>query len=325
MKTRESVICMNRHNSIWLLVLVFFFKIPTISAQYGEQDYSSLVKRGENQYEAKDFISSARSYEQAFLTNGGKGNQHDRYNAACSWALAGNPDSAFFNLERIVSRLNYQDIDHIRTDADLELLHRDPRWIPLLEKVRQNKEMAEKDLIKPLSLMLDSIFEDDQVPRHEISRIESRYGRSSTDMKNHLTLIARKDSINLIKIKKVLDEYGWLGPGKIGEKGNTVLFLVIQHADLATQEQYLPMMKEAVANGNAKASSLALLIDRIEMRHGRPQVYGSQIVNDEKTGEPGLYRIADEKNVNKRRAEMGLGPLEEYVKHWNITYRVPEN
>lgn len=32
-----------------------------------------------------------------------------------------------------------------------------------------------------------------------------------------------------------------------GGKGNSTLFLVIQRADQKTQEQYLPMMREAVA------------------------------------------------------------------------------
>lgn len=73
-----------------------------------------------------------------------------------------------------------------------------------------------------------------------------------------------------------LDERGWLGPDVIGQTGNSTLFLVIQHADLVTQEKYLPMMREAVTKGNAKGSSLALLEDRVLIRNGKQQRYGSQ-------------------------------------------------
>jgi hypothetical protein len=59
-----------------------------------------------------------------------------------------------------------------------------------------------------------------------------------------------------------LDKYGWLGADVVGGQGNSTLFLVIQHSDQATQEKYLPMMREAVKNGKAQGSSLALLEDR---------------------------------------------------------------
>ena len=85
-------------------------------------------------------------------------------------------------------------------------------------------------------------------------------------MKAHWRLINEKDSINLIKIKKILDERGWLGADIIGGQGNSTLFLVIQHSDLETQLKYLPMMREAVKNGNANAISLAILEDRVALR-----------------------------------------------------------
>jgi hypothetical protein len=96
---------------------------------------------------------------------------------------------------------------------------------------------------------------------------------------------------------------------------------VIQHADLKTQEKYLPIIKEAVKNGKASGANLALLVDRIEMRNGRPQIYGSQITM--KDGISVIYQIADEINVNKRRADVGLQPLEDYVRRWNIDYKLP--
>jgi len=55
------------------------------------------------------------------------------------------------------------------------------------------------------------------------------------------------------------------------------------------------------------------------MRQGKNQLYGSQVVYS-KTGEQMFYPIEDEKNVNIRRAKMGLQPLEEYAKLFGITY-----
>ena len=61
------------------------------------------------------------------------------------------------------------------------------------------------------------------------------------------------------------------------------------------------------------AQDLALLIDRIRVRNGEPQLYGSQLHWDESAGAPIFFPIEDPANVNARRAEVGLGPIEEYA------------
>ena len=112
---------------------------------------------------------------------------------------------------------------------------------------------------------LESIFETDQSLRMIVDSVEQKYGFESEETQGIWQKIHENDSINLIKIDSIISKYGWLGVDKIGEKGNTALFLVIQHSDLKTQEKYLPIMKDAVKKGNANGSDLALLIDRIEM------------------------------------------------------------
>lgn len=44
-------------------------------------------------------------------------------------------------------------------------------------------------------------------------------------------------------------------------------------------------MREAVEKNNARASSLALLEDRVAMRKGGKQIYGSQIKRNPESGE----------------------------------------
>lgn len=176
----------------------------------------------------------------------------------------------------------------------------------------------------PLAVMLDSIYEEDQKYRKMVPDVEAKYGMNSKDMFEFWKTINRVDSLNLIEVSKILDTYGWLGAEVVGQKGSDALFLVIQHANLDTQEKYLPMMRDAVKGGRAKGSSLALLEDRVAMRQRRKQIYGSQIIRDEN----GVYQIApieDEANVNERRAAVGLQPLEDYVKRVGITYTPVSN
>jgi hypothetical protein len=300
--------------------------VVTTSLTFGQtipKEYYDHVKIADSLYNAKAYRMSADQYSEAFKANQWKGFTNDRYNAACSWALAGVPDSAFFQLDRIAHK-NFNNYAHITADQDLVSLYKDERWPSLLELIKLNKEKAEVNFNKPLVAKLDTIYVDDQQYRQQIDEFTKKYSWDSKEMQDLWRTILEKDSINLIKVKAILDQYGWLGSGVIGEQGNSTLFLVIQHADLATQEKYLPMMREAVKNGKAQASSLALLEDRVALRHGQKQIYGSQIRQDPETKEYYVMPLEDPDHVDKRRAEVGLPPLAEYVSHWHIKWDVEQ-
>ena len=298
----------------------------TLDCSYAQnipKEYFELVKKADSLYSIHDYKNSANTYSQAFKANGWKGMPNDRYNAACSWAMANVPDSAFFNLERVASKSNYNNYNHIIKDSDLNGLHADKRWTPLIKLVKQNKEKAEEKLNKPLVAKLDSIYNDDQSYRIQAQEIQKKNGAESEEFKKVWKIVHIKDSINLIQVTSILDKYGWLGSDEVGNQGNSTLFLVIQHADLKTQEKYLPMMRDAVKNGKAYGSSLALLEDRIEVRNGRKQIYGSQIGMDE-DNKYFVSPLIDPDNVDKRRASVGLGSLEEYVKNWDMIWDVEQ-
>jgi hypothetical protein len=238
--------------------------------------------------------------------------------------LANDSDSSFFQLNRIATKANYMNYGHITTDPDLNSLHNDSRWKQLLDLIKQNKEKAEANLNKPLVAQLDSIYTEDQKYRLQIDEIEKKYGWASNEMKAHWKIIKEKDSINLIKVKSLLDKYGWLGADVVGGQGNSTLFLVIQHSDQGTQEKYLPMMREAVKKGKATGSSLALLEDRVALGQGKKQIYGSQIGRNNETKLYYVLPLEDPDNVDKRRTEVGLQPLAEYVIHWQIKWNVEQ-
>lgn len=289
--------------------------------------YKAFIKKADSLYTAKDYKNSAIEYQNAFDSNEGKAYPRDRYNAACTFALAKDSEKAFYHLIYSAEhpRIKYKNYNHITTDSDLNSLHKNEQWDKLIKLVKANKDEAEKDLDKPLVAILDTIYREDQTYRRQIGEIEEKYGRESDEMKKHWELINEKDSINLIKIQKILDEKGWLGANVIGNQGNSTLFLVIQHSPLEVQEKYLPMMREAVKNGNARVSSLALLEDRVSLRKGGKQIYGSQVGRDQETGEYFVSPLKDPENVDKRRAEVGLGPIADYISNWNMTWDVKKH
>lgn len=284
--------------------------------------YAVSIKEAWKLYENKDYVNSAKKYQEGFDAIGGKAYPNDRYNASCSFSLAENSDKAFYHLFRLANDSKYSNLGHITTDTDLDFLHKDKKWNELIEIVKSNKEFEEKDLDKPLVAKLEKIYTEDQKYRKQINGIKEKYGWKSDEMKAHWKIIHEKDSLNLIEVQKILDTRGWLGKDVIGRQGNTTLFLVIQHSDIDIQLKYLPMMREAVKKGNASPSSLALLEDRVALRQGKRQIYGSQIYADKETREKYVAPLIDPENVDKRRAEVGLGKLADYTTHfgfdWNI-------
>lgn len=304
------------------LSLVLLAILLNISVYSQNAEYSRFIFIADSLYKGGDYKNSAMEYSKAFQTLGWKGYSNDRYNAACSWALANEIDSAFFQLNILATKTKYKNYEHISSDEDLSNLRSDERWNTLLAQIKSNKEESEKNLDKELAAILDSVYYYDQYGRKQIKEVEAKYGLDSEQYKVLWKIIVEKDSLNLIAVKNILDTRGWLGEDVVGERGNSALFLVIQHAEISTQEKYLPMMREAVRNGKANAASLALLEDRVALRQGKKQIYGSQVNRDLKTNYYYVAPLDDPDNVDKRRAEVGLQPLSAYLLNWDIKWDV---
>lgn len=314
-----NTINLSKSISIGLLLIVL---LNHLSFGQDMNKYSELIRDAWKLYEAKEYNKSAEKYTQAFSSIGNKGLIDDRYNAACAWALANKPDSSFIHLFK-VANANYSNLQHISSDADLKSLHGDKRWDELINIIKSNSAKTGAKLNKNLMAILDTVFKNDQQSRVEMNSAIQKFGPKSNEVEYLKKSIAKKDSINVSKVQSILDQYGWLGADVVGFQGNMTLFLVIQHASIEIQEKYLPMIRDAVKNGRAMANSLAMLEDRILIRKGEKQIYGSQLIEDPKAA--GKYIVAplmDPENVDRRRAEVGLGPISEYISRWSLTWDV---
>lgn len=167
---------------------------------------------------------------------------------------------------------------------------------------------------------LDSIYNDDQLLRLKLDTLEKQYGQQSDEVKQVWEEVDKLDAKNIVKVKRIIDEYGWLGPDKIGERGNSTLFLVIQHSDFETQKKYLPIMQEAAKRGDVYPADLAYLEDRIAVNKNLPQPYGSQLGFNEEINAFFLFPLEDPDSIDERRASVGLGPIAEYLLIWDLNW-----
>ncbi|MFM9944616.1 MAG: DUF6624 domain-containing protein [Bacteroidia bacterium] len=245
-------------------------------------------------------------YNAAFNELGRKGRPQDRFKAAIAWTLIGEKDSAFFNLFRLAEKTNYLEFYILNSETQFQFLHSDRRWNELLYIVNPRNETYNDSLAK----VLLSIRENDQKYRLMLDAVRHPYKEEASDsFKSILKMMVYYDSINLIRVKSIIDRYGWLSQNEVGNKGNSTLWLVIQHSDLKTQEKYFPIMKEAVKNGKATKGELAYLEDRMLMNQGKKQLYGTQYKLNEKNRQMELWLIEDPLNLNKRRESVGLPPM----------------
>lgn len=116
------------------------------------------------------------------------------------------------------------------------------------------------------------------------------------------------DSLNQVEIRQILKEHGFPKKTEVGTSACEAAWIIIQHAPLDVQKEYLPILERAATEGNIQAALVAALHDRIDVREGRPQKYGTQRNSN------GLYPLLNEKMVNQWRKEVGLPPLDESTK-----------
>lgn len=124
----------------------------------------------------------------------------------------------------------------------------------------------------------------------------------------------RDDALRTTWLDARVREFGWPGRRAFGDSAATAAFLIVQHAvqDTAFQVRMLPLLEAAAAAGDASAQDVAMLSDRIAVKRGTAQVYGTQA--QLKGGKVVLDPISDSAQVDARRARLGLPPLAEYVR-----------
>ena len=105
------------------------------------QSPDELAEKATTLYQQKHFLEAADLYAKALQA--GSDDASIAYNAACSFALAGEREKGFTLLTKAVE-MGFRDLDHVKKDSDLDSLHADPRWqqvIASVEKKVKDREM----------------------------------------------------------------------------------------------------------------------------------------------------------------------------------------
>jgi hypothetical protein len=199
--------------------------------------------------------------------------------------------------------------------------------ISCTNKNKSKKTITSIHKTENLIAVLDTIWQTEQTPirlRDSLMRI---YGAESKEYKEQQLTYEKNHIINEKKVRTILDNYGWPTKEMIGEQGNWTICNVIQHADNGVRIKYLPMMREAVKEKKLESRFLVRAEDRIATERGDLQIYGGQMKYYPETKSFNVWPVFDPVNIDKRRAEIGLEPIAEFLKNrfdfvWNLEEQI---
>jgi hypothetical protein len=146
------------------------------------------------------------------------------------------------------------------------------------------------------------VVEDQQTRQGGSAHIQSKAEAAET---------ARIDAIHAKRVREIVNEVGWPGVSLVGSEGAHGMWLLVQHFNLADQDQYLPLIEKAVAQKEASPKDFAFLVDRVRLEHGHKQIYGTQYLTV-REGEWVRRPLEDPDRVDERRKSVGLVPILEY-------------
>ena len=302
-----------------LLLLVFSLSYLTMTAQQyssSNPNYIKFAKAGERTLASEQYDSCVIYLKQAFEIKqtsflstlraaacGFSSNNTEYYNAQLNKAMEinwGGTKSLFYS---------YPEFSYLHgTDFEKDL---EAAWAASAKAAGVNIELMEE---------LAEIRITDQAQRNEMGDVEEKYGWESPQMDSLWKLQNYSDSVNALRVMEIIEEYGYPGKSLVGAGQAGTAFLVIQHGNLEIQEKYLETIKKAADADELPWSSVALLVDRVTMRKGNPQIYGSQILTDKESGRYYFAEIENPEQVDSIRASVGLGPIQEYGNNWDIIW-----
>ena len=111
----------------------------------------------------------------------------------------------------------------------------------------------------------------------------------------------------------ILDAEGW--PEGLSDEANSAIFLVVDHADVEAQRRYYRDVVKAARRGYIDRGLQVTLRDRILMRGGKRQVYGTQTVSFARGDSTVCYvwPVVRSRSIDRRRSRVNLPAMDRYV------------
>lgn len=189
-----------------------------------------------------------------------------------------------------------------------------------------NNNSDKPETPRPPQEVIDSYITDLEAMAGSARQIEAQINNSrnnpgSEEAEYDLFLQQEKtDSVNMVRLAKMLDEHGWIARSVYGNKTSDQALAILNKGSSNHHVYYFSMLSKSFANGEVKPSGFAEIYDKAMVAQGRNQLYGTQLSFNEADGTNYVHPMDDEANVDKRRRMVGLEPMTAYWEKFGIVY-----
>lgn len=182
------------------------------------------------------------------------------------------------------------------------------------EQYFQEEKVSIPDLQRQLVVM----FIDDQNDRlNRMDNLIKKYNVQESELIALDNYKVHVDVQNQRLLKEIISKYGFPTKSMVGSDGMDAIFHIIQHAgnDDDWQAAQLQLVENAVKLGDMEMKNFVYLYDRIKLHANLPQRWGTQCsAVKKKENLVVLHPVEDPENLDKRRREAGLEPIDFYKK-----------
>jgi hypothetical protein len=217
-------------------------------------------------------------------------------------------------MDRIKTMLTEVDTSTFAYLCSKDLFKNELKNLVACENYYQDEKVDNPELQRKLAIMF---IDDQNVRMNRMDGLIKKYNVSEQelialdDYKTHVDLENQK------KLKEIIIQYGFPTKKLVGKDGMEAIFHIIQHAgdDLEWQAAQLQKVENAVKIGDMEMKDYVYLYDRIKLHANLPQRWGTQCSSvNKKENLVILHTVEDLVNLDKRRKEVGLEPIDFYKK-----------
>jgi hypothetical protein len=137
-------------------------------------------------------------------------------------------------------------------------------------------------------------------------------------------LSAINDSVDVPhtkRLEEMFDQIGFPNTAKVGKDGMQAFMILLQHvAGDELRVKALKPITKAFEDKELPAMDYANFVDRLRLHQGKKQLYGTGF--DFKGDKMVMSPTEDIKNLDKRRAKVGLPPMSEAIKMMKELYHL---
>ena len=131
-------------------------------------------------------------------------------------------------------------------------------------KINIEQELADLNSSTDQENYLKSIQESDQKIRNgKSSELLLKYGENSSELQNFYFKMDSIDQLNLKRIEKYLQEFGYPDKDTFSPEANIAPWIVIHHStNIQERKKFYPILQKAYINQNINPNQLELFLGR---------------------------------------------------------------